>query len=326
MISVVITTHDRKNLLVRAIKSVQTQTYKDLEIIVVSDGSTDGTDEIVSQMEMADNRLSFIELSPARGANAARNAGIKASRGDWVAFLDDDDEWLPEKLEKQVSLIQTDKEIGLCYTWSRALYVEYGIDYISAPRACGRLDKEILFSNHIGTTSTVLINKSLFKMAGMFDEALCALQDYDLWIRMCQVTTVGVVTEPLIYYYNYGNSGQISGKTDKYVRAIECIDHKYSNLFEKLSGKERKEKEALDLGLLSKKCLRNGDKKSARMYARKAMIAKFCLANVEIYMLSWLGFKTALKLRRLKSGGVHSYLIINFVQYSAFSHGVLCYE
>ena len=102
-ISVVVPTYNRRDLLQRALESAQKQTYADIEIIVVSDGSTDGTKETVEGAAADDARIRFIELSPSRGGNAARNAGIEAATGDYVAFLDDDDKWLPEKLEKQMN-------------------------------------------------------------------------------------------------------------------------------------------------------------------------------------------------------------------------------
>ena len=114
-ISVVIPTHNRVDLLPRAIKSVLEQTYKDIEIVVVSDGSTDGTDEYMKQY--ADNpNVKYISYHPGRGGNYARNAGFDAAKGEFVAFLDDDDEWGPTKIEKQVALMEADEEVGLVYT------------------------------------------------------------------------------------------------------------------------------------------------------------------------------------------------------------------
>src|SRR5699024_12380222 len=100
LISIVIPTHNRSELLVRAVDSVIYQTFKDSEIIVVSNGSTDNTDEVMSKYE--DKRINYISYRIAQGGNAARNKGIKAAKFDYIAFLDDDDEWHPEKLQKQL--------------------------------------------------------------------------------------------------------------------------------------------------------------------------------------------------------------------------------
>lgn len=303
MISVVIPTHNRKDLLIRAIKSVQNQIFRDLEIIVVSDGSTDGTDKIVEKIKEYDSRIYFVNLPVTRGANVARNAGIQFAHGEWVAFLDDDDEWLSEKIEKQMQLVNTNSAIGLCYTGVRCIYVNYGIDYLSVPNYQGNLRKNILLGNCIGTTSTVMVKKDLFKKSGLFDETLCALQDYDLWIRICQLTDIGVVTAPLINYYNYNSSGQISSNTEKYENAIEVINEKYSTLFDTLSENERKKKKLFELNLLSNKCLRNGDKKAAKKYAKKALSTKLSINTIERYMMCLCDFKVALKLRKFKRGG-----------------------
>lgn len=178
-ISVVVPTHNRRDLLQRAVESAQAQTYADIEIIVVSDGSTDGTKEAVEVVAADDSRIRFIELSPARGGNAARNAGIEAATGDYVAFLDDDDKWLPEKLEKQMKVMQADPTLGLVYTGVRILYVNEGVAYNSKARDAGDMRQKILLENYIGTTSTVLVKKDLLREAGMFDVELKALQDYD---------------------------------------------------------------------------------------------------------------------------------------------------
>lgn len=304
MISVVIPTHNRKELLIRAIKSVQSQTFKELEIIVISDGSTDGTDEVVEKIKNDDSRVCFISLPLAHGANAARNVGIQYAHGEWIAFLDDDDEWLPEKIEKQVAIIEANSAVGLCYTGVRCIYEDYGIDYLSIPSYQGELKKAILLGNCIGTTSTVMVKKDLFKECGLFDETLCALQDYDLWIRICQITEIGVVTEPLLNYYNSFSSGQISSSTEKYEKAIEIINEKYSTLFENLSESGKTKKKLFELNLFINKCLRNGDKKAARKYAKRALTVNFSIKNLEMYVVCLFDYKVALKLRKLnRSGG-----------------------
>ena len=113
LVSVVIPTHNRADLLPRAIDSVLNQTYSNFEIIVVSDGSTDNTEEVVKSYSDKDSRIRFIGYSPARGGNIARNTGIEAAKGEYVAFLDDDDEWMPEKLKKQIKVMESNPDIGL---------------------------------------------------------------------------------------------------------------------------------------------------------------------------------------------------------------------
>ena len=113
-ISVIIPTYNRAHLIGKAVKSVLSQTYQDFEIIVVDDGSTDNTEEIVKSF--TDYKIYYICHKHNRGASAARNTGIKASRGEYIAFLDSHDEWLPEKLDKQIKTFNSESsEVGVVY-------------------------------------------------------------------------------------------------------------------------------------------------------------------------------------------------------------------
>lgn len=297
MVSVVIPTHNRSDLLPRAIKSVQEQIYSDLEIIVVSDGSTDDTKAVVEGISKKDSRVRFIEYHPARGGNIARNTGIEAAQGEYVAFLDDDDEWLPEKLTKQVAVMESDSKIGLVYTGVHIIYVNEKISYASKSCEAGEMSKKILFDNYIGTTSTVMLKKSLISQTGMFDENLRALQDYDLWIRFCQHCKVGVVAEELINYYNYTNSKQISALTQKYIDSFEYINSKYHDLYETLTPEEIKAKKNNEYTLLINKAMRNGNGKLARQYAKALRKNGNLKKALVFYCLSFLKYKTVLKIR-----------------------------
>ena len=115
-ISVIIPTHNRADILPRAIKSVQDQTRPVDEIIVVSDGSTDSTEEVVRQLAEKDSRIRLIAYHPGHNGNYARNKGIEAASGEFIAFLDDDDEWLPKKTELQMELFEKDPGVGLVYS------------------------------------------------------------------------------------------------------------------------------------------------------------------------------------------------------------------
>lgn len=297
MISVVIPTHDRADLLERAIKSVQLQTWVDLEIIVVSDGSKDNTKMVVEKLAEQDERIKFSEYFPAKGGNFARNTGIELARGEVVAFLDDDDEFMPEKLKQQMEIMQKDSQIGLVYTGVRVIYVDEGVEYISKPRLQGDLSKEILLGNCIGSTSTVMVRKDILLQAGMFDINLRALQDFDLWIRICQLCKVGFVSETMINYYNYSGAKQISALTDKYVEAFEYINNKYKNLIEALPIDKQTKKKNNELLSLSNLAMRNGHGKIARTFIKKAIKEKFNKKAIAYYFLSYLSYREVLKIR-----------------------------
>ena len=298
MISVVIPTHNRSDLLKRAVNSVRKQTIRDLEIIIVSDGSTDDTDQVVETLMKQDDRIEYIAYEKALGANTARNKGIEAAQNDYIAFLDDDDEWYPEKLAEQLAVFQTDDTIGLVYTGTNLIYVHEEMSYENVPNESGDLSHKILFKNIIGTTSTVMVKKMILKQSGYFDTDLGALQDYDLWIRICQLTAIGVVDKPCIGYYNYTGKKQISQQTSKYIEAIEYIEKKHSDLFSKLSEKETRVRKSNFYMLLANKAMRNNSKKEAIHFSATAFRLKPNVKGAIFIVLSFFKYKTVLKFRK----------------------------
>ena len=297
MISVVIPTHNRSDLISRAIKSVQTQTYTDTEIIVVSDGSTDDTKTVVEELGKTDERIRFLEYHPARGGNVARNTGIEAASGEYIAFLDDDDEWYSNKLEAQMHVMESSDKIGLVYTGVHIIYVNEKVEYSFKAKEKGDLSRKILLDNCIGTTSTVMVRKRLFEKTGVFDVELKALQDYDLWIRFCQVCEIGVIPEEKINYYNYTGKKQVSAITQKYIDAFLYINKKYERILTKLSNDEKKSKQYNEYMLLANKSMRNSDKKMCRKYAGKAMQTEFHKSAIAYWLLSFTSFRFVLKMR-----------------------------
>lgn len=304
-VSVVIPTHNRKDLLPRAIQSVLNQTYPVKEINVVSDGSTDGTDEIMKELCAADDRIRYYSYSPNRGGNYARNYGIKMSTGDVVAFLDDDDEWHKDKIELQVSMMKSNKQIGLVCTGTNRVFVEQNTSNVYVPPAPYDCKKEILLKNCIGSTTTVMVRRELFDLVGGFDEELPALQDYDMWVRICQVAKVGVVKLPCVEYYNYESSGQISQNTQKYVAAEALITKKYENLIGQLSADERKKRRCYFDILLSKKGMRNGQLNIAIRYGVKAFFEKPGKASLICMIAAFIPYKMTMAVqRKVKNKGV----------------------
>lgn len=298
-VSVIIPTHNRSDLLERAVMSVLNQTYKELEVIVVSDGSTDNTDEIIDKLKAKDSRIKSLSYKPAQGANVARNKGIELADSEYVAFLDDDDEWYKDKLEKQMNIIQASPEIGLVYTGVCAYYVNEKEKYYSLGKSEGDLSQAILRRNVIGTTSTVLAKRDLVIEVGGFDNELPAAQDYDLWIRLCQITKVGVVKEAKILYYNYTNKKQISSNIERYEEARRQINEKYKDLFSTLTNEEKviiKRNIALSRANLA---LRNRQKAVAIKYIFKSITIKPSKKNISLMLLAPFPYKLILKLRNL---------------------------
>ncbi len=296
-ISVIIPTHNRADLLPRAIKSVQEQTYPVDEIIVVSDGSTDNTDEVVKDLQRSDGRIKLISYHPGHNGNYARNQGLAAATGDYIAFLDDDDEWLPQKNERTMSVFRQNPEYGVVYTAQHCIYTDMNYQYDTTHTKHGDLSKQILFRNYLGSPSQVMIKAEVLKKTGHFDLKLEALQDYDLWIRCCQVAKIGCVTEPCINYYNCGSSNQVSSNTEKYIRSKNYIDEKYSDIISSLTKEEQRTYNALNQIIIAKRCLRNGEKKHARACVVKSMKIKPSKQGLALFAASLLPYKLVVKAR-----------------------------
>lgn len=224
-VSVVIPTYNRAHTLDRAIKSILGQTFNDLELIIVDDGSTDNTIEVVSSVN--DPRIRYIRHDSNQGANAARNTGIKTARAEFVAFQDSDDEWLPEKLEKQVGVLEaTSHEVAAVYTGFLRLKGDE-VTYIPGDHISkkeGYIHQQLLKGNFI-TTQTVLARRQCIVDCGMFDEEMPRLQDWDLWIRIARNYRFSFINEPLVRAYHTQDS--ISKNMAAYDAAMGRIIAKY---------------------------------------------------------------------------------------------------
>lgn len=204
-ISVVIPCFNRKNTLSRSIDSVINQTYKPFEIIVVDDGSTDGTRDFI--LNSYPNIRYFFQ--PKKGVSSARNKGIRESSSNWIAFLDSDDEWLPQKLEKQKN--QLEKHSGIFISHTNEIWIRNGV-------RVNQMKKHQKYGGYIFdkcldicrmSPSSVLIHNRVLEDIGLFDEKLQVCEDYDLWLRISSKYSVLFEKELLIIKYG-GHKDQLS--------------------------------------------------------------------------------------------------------------------
>lgn len=240
MVSSIITTHNRKELLRRAIESVLAQTYQDMECIVVDDASTDGTEELCTSYPI---RYIRIPKEESKGGNYARNLGIKASKGEYCAFLDDDDYWLPEKIEKQVALIE-EKQCELVYCGRKLEYVNHNsieyVDELPNPYFSGDIGLKIFQTVCCTTSSAMLVLKKALIEIGYFDENLKFWQDYELTIRLAQRKPFYFVNEPLsVYRIDTKDSNRLTNKYFDWRKSVKYIHHKHAKLYEQLTFKEK---------------------------------------------------------------------------------------
>jgi glycosyltransferase involved in cell wall biosynthesis len=224
-VSVIIPTHNRPEFLRAAITSVLNQTYQNFEIIVVDDASTDDTAKVVAAFN--DARIRFIRHDINKGGSAARNTGIVNSTCDYIAFLDDDDEWLPEKLSKQMEvLLSSPPEVGCVYTGYVNVNSSTGkIIGEHIPTKRGDLSKDLLAGNCVGSASSVLLRQECLKKIGLFDESLPCSQDYDLWVRIANQFLFECVQEPLFKYHIHEK--KISTHLEALTKGLEIMATKY---------------------------------------------------------------------------------------------------
>jgi glycosyltransferase involved in cell wall biosynthesis len=221
LVSVIIPTYNRVAFLPEAVASVQSQTFRDLELLVVDDGSTDETRHFLASCPEA----RVLRQSSRRGVAAARNRGIAAARGEWLAFLDSDDLWLPAKLTRQMAYLASHPGLLLCQT--DETWLRQGIR-VNKPARYRKMAGQIFFPSLLRcmvSPSAVVMHRRLFADHGGFDEALPAAEDYDLWLRLGWRYEVGLVPEPLVIKRG-GHPDQLSRQwgIDRWrIRALEKI-------------------------------------------------------------------------------------------------------
>ena len=233
LVSVIIPTHNRGQLLVRAIQSVLAQTFSDFEIIVVDDGSIDNTKEVVRGFK--DPRIRFFHHEQNRGPSAARNTAIRAARGRYVTFLDSDDEYAPEKLQEQMCALgknEGERDSIVIVTGTLHLF-----DFPTMPRKIwpvinlrpcpeGHIYESFWALKRIKVIASMLVSRECLEKVNLFDEALRASEFWDLGIRLAKNCRYEVVEKPL--YIVHADSTVRAWNIDTRIPAIRRILSKYS--------------------------------------------------------------------------------------------------
>ena len=205
-VSVLVPAYNAMKYLPETISSVLDQTYQDFEIIIVNDGSSDGIEAWAKQL--VDSRIKFISQSNQGLANA-RNTGLSKAQGEYIAFMDADDLWLPTKLEKQVQILDNDRNIGLVYTWIAIIDENGNLQgKVRKNRVQGNVWLKLTTHNIVECGSVALVRSECFGKVGLFDESLpfsCS-EDWDMWLRIAAYYSFGLVKEPLVHYRKHSNN------------------------------------------------------------------------------------------------------------------------
>ncbi|EMA52239.1 family 2 glycosyl transferase [Halococcus salifodinae DSM 8989] len=197
----VLPTHNRADVLQRALDSVLEQTHENIEVIVVDDASTDATESVVDEYD--DDRIIYIQHEKSHGGSGARNTGIEKASGAFVAFLDDDDEWRPQKLSLQLDAYKcADEDVGVVYTGIENVDSKGQTNGVDSPRVDGDVTKKLLLHNFAGSFSVLLVDAETIEQTGLLDERFPSWQDWEYYIRLSEHAAFTAVPEPLIVRHN----------------------------------------------------------------------------------------------------------------------------
>lgn len=243
-ISVVITTHNRAALLPRAMGSVLAQTYGNYDIHIVDDGSSDATRRVAEAGVAGRENVRYWRHESRKGLSAARNTGVARSSGEYIAFLDDDDEWKPQSLQKRVDLLGdlTAEEIsrmGVVYTGCEVRIVDENRIYLNMPKLTGNIRQAICSADIYSIPSTCMFPREVLERVGGFDEGLLSSVDHDIWMNLAQHGYYAcAVDEPLTITYQTKDQSCMTAATSFRIQGVEQYLGKWKDVVEDWFGVE----------------------------------------------------------------------------------------
>ena len=281
-VSVVIPVFNRPVAVRRAIDSVLAQTYRDFEILVVDDASTDDTASVVAAVD--DPRVVLIRHRRRCGGSATRNSGINASHGSYVAFLDSDDEWMPDKLHRQIELFErSGNDVGLVYAgFERRLPDGEVATHI--PRDRTGLSRKLLIDNVVGGASVGVVRQAVFERVGFFDTALQSGQDVDFWLRVCEQFSADFVPDVLVRIWQQDAGDRITTNVASLISGREVFFQKHRRKMERIGVVHLWLR---DVGWLHHRLA--GDRRTARSFYVAALRARpTAVFTCVLLLLSWM--------------------------------------
>lgn len=300
-ISIVIPTHNRPIGLREALKSIAKQTKLPKEVIVVDDGSN----PIVSESVFRDlpQSVDYILLrnEMPKGGNNARNQGIMIARGSFIAFLDDDDRFKPNKIEVVQREINFRPDTDVLYHPAHIHMVNEGASYHSKLYNFKKNDnifRALLVQNFVGGTSMVVVRRQCLIDVGMFDEKMPALQDYEMWLRLskrgCKFMSIN---QNLTNYYHITRKSSVSKNVHVNIKAVSLIEEKYLNEYTKLNNREIRAHNIWKKRMIIHKTLLNGQPLQAIKYQWRLFLYSPSLVNFASIFVMLLGPKLIFKIK-----------------------------
>jgi glycosyltransferase involved in cell wall biosynthesis len=281
-VSVILPTYNRAEILPRSINSVIKQTYSDLELVVVDDASTDDTESVVKSFE--DERIKYIKQDENKGANVARNTGISQSTGEYIAFQDSDDVWLPHKIQKQVDKFRQSKEgTGLVSTGVCRVWPDYQTDYLPGSQWNNQHFTRSLLQNNFIPMQAAMIRRECVHSVGDLDNELPRLQDWEMWIRLSKEYNFKLVDEALVMKHMDVDELSYSRQDADHPRALELIIKKHKDVFSNYPG--TLSKHLLNSGV---EYTLQGDENKGKKYILNSIKEKAGAKNLSVYALSYL--------------------------------------
>ncbi|QSG11345.1 Glycosyl transferase family 2 [Halapricum desulfuricans] len=288
LVSVVVPTYDRPVKLRRAVETVRAQTYRPVELVVVDDHSPEPAADALADFDVEEISLRVVRHEENRGANAARNTGIREATGEFVAFLDDDDRWEPEKLKRQIETFEAGGEsVGFVYTGARYVYDDG--ERLITNDLRGSVTRQILAGASVAEFSAVMVRTSVIERAGLPDERLPSWQDHEWFLRLSLHCTFDVVPEPLTVRH-WDHEGRIGQDFEKRRDvSFPLFVEKHRELAREYGLERRFVASLLETLVLS--AAQNGYYSDARRLAFRAVRTDPTLPTPWLYLLACLGGK-----------------------------------
>lgn len=286
-ISIIVPVYNGEKTILETIQSIQAQTFSDFELIVINDGSTDGTLDVISTVQ--DPRLKVFSYENG-GLPVARNRGIRRSRGEFITFIDADDLWKPDKLERQLAALHKNPEAGVAYSWTA--FIDENSKFLFAWEPLyweGNVYPQLLIRNFISSGSNIMVKRKYIEAAGEFDPCLKSVEDWDYYLRLAALCPFVLVPKYQILYRR--SSQSMTSKVDVMENAnLIVIERAFKAAPPELKSLKNKSL-ANAYRYLAKQCIANAfDEEGVKLASQKLrysikLYPKFLLSNETIRLI-----------------------------------------